>query len=237
MNLRYRKVGHQGEYVNKQINIDLRQKFALDILRLLKFGKTIINFDESIISGTCSKSYSWERKGRTQSRVLKRSTSGISILLAVSSDGIRFFQFMDGINNQDSIQAFFLGLVTNLDRVRPQWRETHFILLDNMSSHKTSQTLALFEKLRMPYMFSAPASYKSIPVESVFMHLKLTDFRIRTLPTNVLIKGMRHDQLTKKQNLLAQMSDYLLNISDERMKQIFHDRLRNLGSFLALERV
>lgn len=109
MNFSYRKVGHQGKYVNKQINVDLRQKFASDILRFLKFGKFIINFDDSVISGTCSKSYSWERKGRTQSRVIKRSITGISILLAVSSDGIKYFQFIDSINDQDSIQAFLSG--------------------------------------------------------------------------------------------------------------------------------
>jgi len=65
MDLIYKKISHQGEYVNKQQNIDLRQKFAIEILRQLKFGKIIINFDESIIEGTCSSSFSWERKGRT----------------------------------------------------------------------------------------------------------------------------------------------------------------------------
>jgi len=51
------------------------------------------------------------------------------------------------------------------------------VLLDNMSSHKTPTTLRVFQELRMPYIFSAPASYKAIPVESVFKYLKLTDFR------------------------------------------------------------
>jgi hypothetical protein len=106
-----------------------------------------------------------------------------------------------------------------------------------MSSHKTAQTLALFENLRMPYMFSAPASYKCIPVESVFMHLKLTDFRSRALANRVKVKDVALDKLSKKQTLLTQMADYLLRISDERMKGIFYDRLRHLGSFLALERV
>jgi hypothetical protein len=106
-----------------------------------------------------------------------------------------------------------------------------------MSSHKTSQTIALFENLRMPYMFSAPASYKCIPVESVFMHLKLTDFRSRAFANRVFVKNVAHDNLSKEQTLLAQMAVFLLRISDQRMKDIFYDRFRHLVSFLTLERV
>ncbi len=103
MDLKYKRIGHYGENVNKQANINLSKKFAIDVLKILKFGMCLINFDESINQGTCSKSYSWERKGQFQSRVIRRNLSGISMLLAILSDGIRIFQFMDGINNQDSV--------------------------------------------------------------------------------------------------------------------------------------
>ena len=42
----------------------------------------------------------------------------------------------------------------------------------------------------MPVMFSAPASYKCIPVESVFKYLKLTDFRRAPIPASVALKDL-----------------------------------------------
>jgi hypothetical protein len=99
MNLRWKRIAHQREYVNKSENIEKRKNFALDLLKIIKSGKVIIKYDESVIGETSSLSYSWERRGSVPGRVLRRSLSGILIMLAVSSDGIRFLQFMDGTNN------------------------------------------------------------------------------------------------------------------------------------------
>ena len=46
------------------------------------------------------------------------------------------------------------------------------ILIDNMAAHKTPMALRLFEKLNVPIMFSAPASYRCLPVELTFGYLK-----------------------------------------------------------------
>jgi hypothetical protein len=62
-------------------------------------------------------------------------------------------------------------------------------------------------------MFTAPASFLAVPIESVFKHLKMTDFRERQLPEQVKVTNGGHDQLTKKQCLLAQVADYLININ------------------------
>lgn len=91
MDLKWRKITHQGEYVNSPSNIIKRKKYAICLLNTLKQGKIIINYDESIMGGTTSWSYSWERRKDVPGRVIKRKMSGISILLSVSSDGIRFF--------------------------------------------------------------------------------------------------------------------------------------------------
>ena len=63
--------------------------------------------------------------------------------------------------------------------------------MDNMSTHKTMQTVRLFKALRMPYLFSAPASFLAIPIESVFKYLKLTDFREMQLDESVRVRN--HD--------------------------------------------
>jgi hypothetical protein len=61
-------------------------------------------------------------------------------------------------------------------------------------------------------MFSAPASFLALPVESVFKYLKMTDFRERPLPEDVKVKNGPHDKLTKKQYLLSQVANYIMNI-------------------------
>ena len=111
------------------------------------------------------------------------------------------------------MQLYVAELIAHLDRVRPNWRKTHIILLDNMRSHKTQITKRLFEALEVPYMFTAPASFMATPVESVFKYLKLTDFREMRLLQHVRVRGVKHDQLTPNQYLLAQVSDYLLCIT------------------------
>ena len=111
------------------------------------------------------------------------------------------------------MQLYVAELIAHLDRVRPNWRETHIFLLDNMSSHKTQRTKRLFEALEVPYMFTAPASFMATPVESLFKYLKLTDLRKMRLRQHVRVQGVTHDQLTRNQYLLAQVSDYLLSIT------------------------
>ena len=68
MNLTQRKVRHQGAYINSEKNIHLRAVFAKKMINLINQGKTVINFDESIISGSTGRAYSWEKKGEVAGR-------------------------------------------------------------------------------------------------------------------------------------------------------------------------
>jgi hypothetical protein len=54
MGLTWKRITHQAEYVNSEVNILKRRNFALDLLKILLEGKVIINYNESIISGTTS---------------------------------------------------------------------------------------------------------------------------------------------------------------------------------------
>jgi hypothetical protein len=61
----------------------------------------------------------------------------MQILLAITSTGERFFQFLKGVNNEVSVSAFFVLLARDLVKLHPDWRKTHVLLLENCSSHKT----------------------------------------------------------------------------------------------------
>ena len=86
-------------------------------------------------------------------------------------------------------------------------------------------------------MFSAPASFQCLPVESVFKYLKLTDFRDRHLPDDVRVTNHSPQSLTHKLRLLAQVSHYIVNISSKKMNSIYNERLKNLGGFLEKKRL
>ena len=128
-------------------------------------------------------------------------------------------------------------LATKLDNVKPDWRDTHVILLDNMASHKTKNSIKVLENIRAPYLFSAPASYKAMPIESVFKYLKLTDFRQTPMHDALIVKDRTQEQLTHKERHLSRVSHFLLSMSDNKIKKIFYERLAQLRGFLALERV
>jgi hypothetical protein len=58
------------------------------------FGKRkVINFDESTIAATTSRVFSWHDKSASRGRN-RRSISGLSLMLAVSEDGLMFYNFI-----------------------------------------------------------------------------------------------------------------------------------------------
>jgi len=82
--------------------------------KVIEKDKIIVTFDESVISGSTSRVYSWEKKGSVPGRCYKIEIPGFSIMCAVSTEGDVFFQFLDGNNNQYSVQSFIIGLEAHL---------------------------------------------------------------------------------------------------------------------------
>jgi len=80
----------------------------------------------------------------------------------------------------------------------------------------------------MPAMFTAPASFLAFPEEGVFKQIKLVDFRERKLPLDFKATGAKIGILSKKEDLLAQISCYILTMSIDTIKQIFYERLSKL---------
>ena len=94
-------------------------------------------------------------------------------------------------------------------------------LLDNCPIHKTALAVDILNRLNIPTIFSAPASYKAIPVEELFGAIKLKDFnKIRDLmPAEV---GQPHfKKLTNKQAMMVKVSDYLFSLEPRKVTKIF----------------
>ena len=89
------------------------------------------------------------------------------------------------------------------------------ILIDNCPSHKTSMTLKTLAKLDVPVLFSAPASFKAIPVEGVFGAIKAVDFSKIPDSDPAPVSTERVKKMTLKQKLMMKVSNYLFTLTPD----------------------
>ena len=232
MGLKWRCVRSQDHYVNTAVNLQHRFHFAVQMVTMLEQGKTLINFDESSINSTTSRSFSWVSTTHNEGRWFKKLVSGMSILLAATSNGEIFFQFLDGNNNQESMAEFLVLLSEQLDYHIADWRDTHVLLLDNCPSHKTAAVKEVLHKLQVPTIYSAPASFLAIPVEGLFGAIKGKNFLNEADPDAETLRALGVKKLTNKQRLILKISNYLYNIDRVTIRRILARRLRKLEHFL-----
>lgn len=86
-------------YFNQKKNIKHRQQFAVKMVELMASEKVIINFDESVLRCTNNQTHNWGWRGQPANRFFGKSICSLSVMLAVSSGGDVFHQFLDGNNN------------------------------------------------------------------------------------------------------------------------------------------
>ena len=58
--MKYRRVSNLTENMNNNVNKTKRKNAAASYICMLHEGKTVINIDESIISSTDERKYSWQ---------------------------------------------------------------------------------------------------------------------------------------------------------------------------------
>ncbi len=86
------------------------------------------------------------------------------------------------------------------------------LLLDNFSSHKTQLVRDCISSLKIPTLFSAPASFLAIPVEGVFCNIKALDFSDLPDPEPQVFGGKLIKKYTHKQKMILKVSTHLLNL-------------------------
>ena len=131
--------------------------------------------------------------------------------------------------------CFLEEVVEALDSAKPEWRKDHVLLLDNCAAHKTRVVKQLIGSLRVPTLYSAPASFLAVPVEGVFAALKQVDMAKQD---DVLLEAAGDDNissLTHKQRIMLKVGRYLLALTPAKMESIFKSRLRNLERFIRLK--
>lgn len=146
---------------------------------------------------------------------------GLSILLAVTSDKRIYFQFLEGPNNEVSVSSFFVSLSNELDNDYPKCKENNLLLMDNCPSQKTKLVRDVLASGGFRVMFSAPASYLALPVESIFGLIKkcdLDEVRTSTLPS---VRDRRISKLTNKERAMIKISKLIRELAPEMIMKCF----------------
>ena len=79
--------------------------------------------NETCITSTYKNAYSYGRSGEGSFCTFNKSVQGLSLMLAISQDGLRVFQFINGTLNTWTFMAFMTKLVVLLDLRLENWRE------------------------------------------------------------------------------------------------------------------
>ena len=78
---------------------------------------------------------------------------------------------------------FLIHLVQQLDTERPSWRDDTVLLLDGARYHTGSKVREYMRKLELEVIWSAPYSYSTAPIETVFATLKFGELNPDKQPT------------------------------------------------------
>lgn len=203
----------------------------------MKQSKIILNFDETIIKMTTAKHFSWCKRGQSNQRIFGKPISGLSLLVAVSSEGDIFYKYLDGNNNSATVASFFVSLADQLSLIDNDWRQKIVVVLDNCASHKTKLVRQILWKLRFPVLYTAPASYLCLPVELLFAAIKSHDYSEIETPILPIVQIKKITKLSNKQRAMLKISNYLRSIPCTSIKRIFYKQLINLTHFLTLSKV
>lgn len=100
------------------------------------------------------------------------------------------------------------------------------MLLDNCASHKTDMVRRVFASLEVPVVFSAPASFKVVPVELFYAAIKRQNFEQTVTPALEVVRRNNISTLTNKQLLMSKVDAWLRTLSVPKIKDIFEKQLR-----------
>ena len=79
--------------------------------------------------------------------------------------------------------VFMRYLVRKLDEDTPGWEEDSIILLDNATYHRGEEIKKYFRKMQIPIMYSAPYSFSTAPIETLFANLKFGELNKNNVST------------------------------------------------------
>ena len=171
--LKYRRAKKNPTHINSERCLVLRQHYATTMLEFLKSGHRLLNIDETWLNETNFTRKHWCSAKASSALSSRPISPSLSMIAALDSDGRVYFSLGHAATDQDTFMLFMRHLVKQLDVESPGWEDNTVILIDNATYHTGKKILKYFTKMQVPIMYSAPYSFSSAPIESLFAHLKL----------------------------------------------------------------
>lgn len=216
----------------------LRQTFALELASDRYQNAVLVNYDECHYSAAQHHMYSYQHKGKSNSRVLKTINKSFTLMMAACSDGTVFHCFLEGSNNSWTFSHFLIELSRELDRKKPGWRTNHVFLLDNARVHTSKATTRVINFLQIPTCFTAPNSYPVLPIERIFGMLKSHKYNLPQLLNVVNLTFPRvKPKNTYYEALIYGLVMAVKNMPKETVQNSFKTSLAHLGEFIGLQPV
>ena len=179
----FKKITRISVHANSTKNLILRQQFAVEFIKLLVAGKTILNLDESWLGMTDFMRMKWMKRGSSNSHAILQVQPRISILAGLDTKGNVYYSLTQGNTNNKIIEIFLQHLVKKLDEEQPGWRRNTVVLLDNASYHTSNAAQKILKDLQIPCIYTGPNSYLACPIELFFAALKSNDINPRKIKT------------------------------------------------------
>ena len=143
------------------------------MLSLLKSGRRLINVDETWLNESNFTRKVWCHPNTPATEPIRAISPSLSMIAALDTDGKIFFSLGHAVTEQDTFMLFLRHLVMELDKDSPGWQENSLLLMDNAPYHTGEEIRDYMLKMQLPVMYTAPYSYSSSPIETLFAHLKL----------------------------------------------------------------
>ena len=167
---------------NCEKNLVLRQQYALQLIKLLKEGYRILNFDQTWLSMSDFRRMKWRPYGTTNSIPKVSIQPRISMFIAIDTNGKTYLTLLQSNTNNRIMDIYLRQLVLKLDQEDKDWRNNTVILLDGAPYHCSEMTLELMEGLKIPTLFTGPHSYDAVPAELYFAAFKADDVNPSKIP-------------------------------------------------------
>ena len=140
-------------------------------------NKHVVNIDESWIAESDYRRCRWVTKGEDNSLAERAVGHRVNMIVAVSSQG-HVWLALTQCNTDENVMQMFLSKLAQAFTAQftSKWRDEIIILMDGASYHRSAETRACINHLRMQVVLSAPYSYAAAPAEVWFAHFKKGDF-------------------------------------------------------------
>ena len=183
LGLRYRRQALHTTQVNTVRCLVQRQRYAMAMLPILEERRRVINVDESWLNWTNQTTRAWQDRSQSQLGYRKQIHPRLSVLAAIDTDGGTWYSLSHGNTTTETMALFLEHLFGQLELETPGWRKSSLLLLDGARYHVAAEMREFLDAQEVAYMYTAPYSYTSSPIERIFAALKRDELNPEKLPT------------------------------------------------------